>query len=82
MFFGHGWKIGKRKHDRKMTVLLRRSCLQTIKVSSSVILTQGNHFRFGNKTWSSAGGEVMDGSLLVFVLMLKKIMRRSHWRCM
>jgi hypothetical protein len=30
--------------QKKMTVLLRRSCLQNIKVLSSVILTQGNHF--------------------------------------
>jgi hypothetical protein len=60
--FGHGWKIGKKKQERKMTVLLRHSCLQNIKVLSFVILTQGNHFQFGNKIWSTAEGEVTDGS--------------------
>jgi hypothetical protein len=32
------------KHESKMTVLPRRSCLQNIKVLSSMIPTQGNHF--------------------------------------
>ncbi len=49
VFFSHGWKIGKRNHKRKTTLLLRRSCLQNIKVLSSVIPTQGNHFYLGTK---------------------------------
>ena len=28
MYFGHGWKIENRKHERKMTVLPSHSCLQ------------------------------------------------------
>ncbi len=70
----------KEEAVEKMNVLPKRSCLQNIKVSSSVIPTQRNHFRFGNKIWSSVRGEVMDGSLLVFVLMMKTIMWHSHWR--
>jgi hypothetical protein len=53
------WEEEARK---KMTVLLRRSCLQNIKVLSFVIPNQGNHFQFGNKIWSTAEGEVTDGS--------------------
>jgi hypothetical protein len=65
----------------KMTVLPRHSCLQNIKVLSSMIPTQRNHFQFGSKIWSSAGEEVMDGSWLLFVLMMMITkMRHSHWR--
>ncbi len=66
--------------QQKNDCVAKAQLLAKYKVLSSVIPTQGNHFRFGNKMWSSIGGEVIDGSLLMFVLMLKMIMRCSHWR--
>jgi hypothetical protein len=66
--------------QKKNDCVAEAQLLANFMVLSSVIPTQRNHFRFGNKIWSSAGGEVMDGSLLVFVLMMKTIMRHSYWR--
>ena len=78
--FGHGWKIVKRTHGRKMAVLLRHSYSPYIKVLFSMILTQGSCFQFGSKICSSARKEKMDGSWLVFVQMMKTTMRPSCWK--
>ncbi len=75
---GMGRRLG-RGITKKNDCVAEAQLLANIKVLSSVIPTQGNHFWFGNKILSSTGGEVMDSSLLVFVLMMKMIMH-SHWR--
>jgi hypothetical protein len=58
------WEEDARK---KMTVLPRHSYSLNIKVLFSVIPAQRSRFQFGSKIWSSAGGDEIDGSWLVFV---------------
>jgi hypothetical protein len=59
----HSWvEDWEEEVRKKMTVCQRPSCFRSIKVLSFMTPTLTIIFVFGNKTWSSIVGEVMNGS--------------------